>query len=136
MYAPEDIFNLLAGDEYVPVPNYRDLTPEEEINFRDRGLNRVTDVCIPESVMIDLENIMLGLWRSAMENEESLLPYEYVYRAIDSIMSSIPCERLEQNVKNSWVVAAWEHRGDGTKAMRHIEPLEFENVKLTQRSYK
>jgi hypothetical protein len=29
------------------VPNYRDLTPEQEWDL-ERGLNRVTDTCIPE----------------------------------------------------------------------------------------
>jgi len=33
-------------------------------------------------------------------------------------------------------VAAWEYRGDGTDPVLHKEPLVFENVKLTQRSYK
>jgi succinate dehydrogenase / fumarate reductase, flavoprotein subunit len=33
-------------------------------------------------------------------------------------------------------VAAWEYTGDGTAPTFHKEPLVFENVKLTQRSYK
>jgi len=33
-------------------------------------------------------------------------------------------------------VAAWEFQGDETDPAFHKEPLEFENVKLTQRSYK
>jgi succinate dehydrogenase / fumarate reductase flavoprotein subunit len=33
-------------------------------------------------------------------------------------------------------VAAWEFKGDDQKPERHIEELKFENVKLTQRSYK
>jgi succinate dehydrogenase / fumarate reductase flavoprotein subunit len=33
-------------------------------------------------------------------------------------------------------VSAWEHRGDDAEPVQHREPLEFENVKLTQRSYK
>jgi len=33
-------------------------------------------------------------------------------------------------------VSAWEHKGDGQEPELHKEPLEFENVKLTQRSYK
>jgi succinate dehydrogenase / fumarate reductase flavoprotein subunit len=33
-------------------------------------------------------------------------------------------------------VAAWEYQGDGVTPLRHIEELKFENVKLTQRSYK
>ncbi len=33
-------------------------------------------------------------------------------------------------------VAAWEFTGEGNKPIRHIEPLVFENVQLTIRSYK
>jgi succinate dehydrogenase / fumarate reductase flavoprotein subunit len=33
-------------------------------------------------------------------------------------------------------VAAWEYKGKDTAEERHIEPLTFENVKLSQRSYK
>ena len=33
-------------------------------------------------------------------------------------------------------VAAWEWNGEGTPQTRHREELEFENVELTQRSYK
>jgi len=33
-------------------------------------------------------------------------------------------------------VAAWEYQGEGTPPTRHVEPLVFENVELTQRSYK
>jgi succinate dehydrogenase / fumarate reductase flavoprotein subunit len=33
-------------------------------------------------------------------------------------------------------VAAWEYGGDGRKPIRHTEPLAFEYVPLTQRSYK
>ncbi len=33
-------------------------------------------------------------------------------------------------------VAAWQYNGSNTKPTRNVEPLEFENVKLAQRSYK
>jgi succinate dehydrogenase / fumarate reductase flavoprotein subunit len=33
-------------------------------------------------------------------------------------------------------VAAWEWKGPGMEPVRHVEPLAFENVHLTQRSYK
>jgi succinate dehydrogenase / fumarate reductase flavoprotein subunit len=32
--------------------------------------------------------------------------------------------------------AVWEYKGDGVTPERHIEPMEFENVKLATRSYK
>src|SRR3990167_6078444 len=43
----EDIFNLVAHDHYKRVPHYRNLTNQEEVALRDKGLNRVTDTCIP-----------------------------------------------------------------------------------------
>jgi succinate dehydrogenase / fumarate reductase flavoprotein subunit len=33
-------------------------------------------------------------------------------------------------------VAAWEYKGDDSPPALHKEPLVFENVKLSQRSYK
>ena len=33
-------------------------------------------------------------------------------------------------------VAAWEYQGPDKKPVRHVEPLEFENVHLATRSYK
>ena len=33
-------------------------------------------------------------------------------------------------------VSAWEYQGDDKPAQLHTEPLDFENVKLTTRSYK
>jgi succinate dehydrogenase / fumarate reductase flavoprotein subunit len=33
-------------------------------------------------------------------------------------------------------VAVWEHAGDGKPAVRNVEPLVFEHVKLATRSYK
>jgi succinate dehydrogenase / fumarate reductase flavoprotein subunit len=33
-------------------------------------------------------------------------------------------------------VAAWEYQGEGKKPALNIEPLAFESVHLTQRSYK
>lgn len=41
-----------------------------------------------------------------------------------------------RNDDNFSYVAAWEYRGNGAAPVLHKEPLEFENVKLTQRSYK
>lgn len=44
----EDVFNLCANKLYKRVPNYRQLSPEEETKLYNTGFNRVTDTCIPE----------------------------------------------------------------------------------------
>ena len=45
----EDLFNLVAHDHYVRIPNYRDLSPADEKALERAGRNRVTDTCIPEA---------------------------------------------------------------------------------------
>ena len=40
----EDIFNLVAHDHYKRVPGYRNLTNEEEVELREGGWNRVTEI--------------------------------------------------------------------------------------------
>lgn len=42
----------------------------------------------------------------------------------------------KRNDKDFAHVAAWEYQGVGNKPVRHVEPLEFENVSLSVRSYK
>jgi deoxyhypusine synthase len=48
----EDVFNLVAHDHYERIPNYRDLTKEDEQRLLEKHLNRVTDTCIPEEEAI------------------------------------------------------------------------------------
>lgn len=47
-----------------------------------------------------------------------------------------PDGEAERNDEKFCHVASWEYRGMEETPTRHIEPLTFENVKLTQRSYK
>ena len=44
----EDVFRLVALDHYETVPDWRNLSSADEAALLARGLNRVTDVCIPE----------------------------------------------------------------------------------------
>ena len=39
----EDVMNLVAHSHYKRVPNYRDLTPQDEWNLLENHFNRVTD---------------------------------------------------------------------------------------------
>src|SRR5690242_15031626 len=62
----EDVFNLVAHDHYKRVPNYRNLTAEEEVELREGGHNRVTDTCIPEEeAMRRIERKVLTFWQKA-----------------------------------------------------------------------
>lgn len=75
-----------------------------------------------------LEFAEIILW-DALERKESCGAHfreEYQY----------PDGEAKRDDENFAHVAAWEFTGVGNKPNRHIEPLEFENVKLAVRSYK
>jgi len=62
----EDIFNLVAHTHYERIPGYRSLTAEQEMALRKRGMNRVTDTCIPEEEAIrKIEAAVIELWQKA-----------------------------------------------------------------------
>jgi deoxyhypusine synthase len=102
----EDVFNLVAHDHYERVPNYRDLTPEDEASLLDRHLNRVTDTCIPEmEAMRRIEQVVLDEWIRADKAGERFFPHEFLYR----ILLNKSLERSYQiDPKDSWMIAAAE----------------------------
>lgn len=100
----EDVFNLVAHDSYVRLPNYRDLTPEDEVNLLKQGLNRVTDTCIPEeAAMRRVEAEVLKSWQAAEQSGKALTPAEHLYRILQSGALE---QHYEIDVKNSWMLAA------------------------------
>ncbi len=99
----EDLFNLFANQEYAMAPHYRELRAEDELELRNGGFNRVTDTCIPESVMRHTDTILTELWKDADARAESKFPWEFVYDLLDHA-------DLEQHfqipAEHSWVIAA------------------------------
>ncbi len=100
----EDLFNLIAHNQYVRLPDYRDLTPEAEQNLRERKLNRVTDTCIPEDeAMRRIERALADEWIKADRDNENRFPHEFMYRILQS---EVLREYYEIDPKDSWLVAA------------------------------
>jgi len=101
----EDLFNLFAHDEYEVIQDWRALSIEDEVELRDRGFNRVTDTCIPESVMRHMERRLIKIWGDAAEKGESYFPFEYMYKLLDD--PELP-QHFQVPAKHSWVLAAKE----------------------------
>ncbi len=102
----EDVFNLVAHNSYTRVPNYRELRPEDEKALLDKGLNRVTDTCIPEhEAMRKIEKKMLALWQKAQQKGERYFPHEYFYQLLRT--KELEPE-YEIDPKHSWQLAAAE----------------------------
>jgi len=102
----EDLFNLVAHEHYVRIPNYRDLTPADEEQLLERHLNRVTDTCIPEEEAIRrIEHAVLEEWLAASRSSQSYFPHEFLYRVI---RSGALKGSYQIDPAGSWLVAACE----------------------------
>jgi deoxyhypusine synthase len=102
----EDIMNLVAHSRYKRIPEYRDLSPLQERELLDRGLNRVTDTCIPEEEAFRrLQKHIYAIWKEANKNGERYFPHEYMYKML---LSGVLEQYYEIDPKNSWMLAAAE----------------------------
>ena len=103
----EDVFNLVAHKHYKRVPHYRELSAKDEVALLEKGLNRVTDTCIPEEeAMRRIEKQILKLWKRADEKGERYFPYEFMYQLINEGMLK---EFYQIDPKDSWLIAACEN---------------------------
>jgi deoxyhypusine synthase len=102
----EDIMNLVAHSHYKRVPNYRDLSPQDEWDLLENHYNRVTDTCIPEEEAFRrLQKHIYKIWKDADTSGERFFPHEFMYK----ILNSGELERYyEIDPKNSWMLAAAE----------------------------
>ena len=102
----EDIFNLVAHSSYERIPDWRALSAEEEQALADRGLNRVTDTCIPEEkAMRKIERAVARLWVEADQAGERAFPHDFLYRLLRS--GELEPE-YEIDPSHSWLLAAAE----------------------------
>src|SRR4051812_26118347 len=102
----EDVFNLVAHDHYKRIPNYRDLSPQDEWKLFEEGFNRVTNTCIPEEEnMQRIEQKLITLWKKSQTTGERYLPHEYFYQLL---LSGELKESYQIDPKDSWMLAAAE----------------------------
>ncbi len=101
----EDVFNLVANNEYKFVPNYRDLSPEDETKLLEEGFNRVTDTCIPETVMRHIEDNFMNVCKELADSGESMFPFEVFFRLFETKVLE---PHFQIPPEHSWMLAAYE----------------------------
>ena len=102
----EDIMNLVAHSHYKRVPNYRDLSPQDEWDLLENHYNRVTDTCIPEEEAFRrLQKHIHKLWKEADDKGDRYFPHEFMYKML---LSGVLEQYYEIEPKNSWMLAAAE----------------------------
>lgn len=106
----EDAMNLVAHSKYKRIPNYRDLTPQQEWDLLENHYNRVTDTCIPEEEAFRrLQKHLYAQWVKAEQSGQSFLPHEYLYKII---LAGELEQYYEIDPKDSWLVAAAQKLAD------------------------
>ena len=97
----EDLFSLVSRSDYEDITNWRQQTGNDDASLAKRGMNRVTDVAIPEKTIIKIGAKIIELWEEAEAVGDSRFPHEYFY---DLILHS----NLEysSSPEESWLVAA------------------------------
>jgi len=102
----EDVFNLVAHNHYKRIPNYRDLSPQDEKDLLDKHYNRVTDTCIPEAeAMRAIEKHLYREWKAADLAGDSFFPHQYFYKILlDGSLEN----NYQIDPKDSWMLAAAE----------------------------
>jgi deoxyhypusine synthase len=137
----EDVYNLVAHDAYRRIPDWRNLTPQREKELESRGLNRVTDTCIPEDEAFRaIERHVLELWQEADARGERRLPHEFVYRLVRDRLG--PAD-FQIDPAGSWVLAAaerdlplfvpgWEDSTLGNIFVAHVLAGELSGTQLVR----
>ena len=98
----EDLFRLVASSSYERVQDWRDWSAESDASLAERGMNRVTDVAIPEEEAIRyIEKPLLQLWKDAEAAGDRRFPHEYLY---DLLLHGEL--ELDSDPKDSWLMAA------------------------------
>ena len=100
----EDLFRLVALNHYEAIPDWRDLSAQDEAELLARGMNRVTDVCIPEEEAFRrVEHHLFKRWKGAEVDGTRHLPHEYLYGLLNDGALD---ECFEADPDSSWLLAA------------------------------
>tara|TARA_B100001113_G_scaffold225325_1_gene185015 strand:- start:433 stop:1386 length:954 start_codon:yes stop_codon:yes gene_type:complete len=98
----EDLFRLVAVSNYEKITDWRGMTSEDDAELATRGLNRITDVAIPEEEAIRyIEKPLLQLWKDAEAAGDCRFPHEYLY---DLLLHSDL--EFDGDPADSWLMAA------------------------------
>jgi deoxyhypusine synthase len=102
----EDVFNLVAHEHYIRIPNWRSLTEEDDNKLLLKHMNRVTDTCIPEEEAIRrIEKSIIKRWENSTAQGKSYFPHEYFYQML---LEGDLKQYYQIDPKNSWLMAAAE----------------------------
>jgi len=96
----EDVFNLIGLNDAKIIPNYKDLTPEDDEELNKKKHNRVTDGTISAETMKKVENLIIEKWEIS---EERKFPFEFLG---ELLLDGRFEEYYQTDPNESWLLAA------------------------------
>ena len=98
----EELFRLVAASSYERVDDWRDMTADSDAKLAERGMNRITDVAIPEEEAIRyIEKPLFQLWKDAEAAGDARFPHEYIYDLL--LHGNL---EFDSEPNDSWLMAA------------------------------
>ena len=101
----EEVYNMFAHKEYVRKSDYQDISAVQETELRDRGLNRITDTCIPESIMLRIEGALVESWSAAARGRKPRFAWNFIS---DLLGRPEFADSLQVSPEHCWALAAKE----------------------------
>jgi deoxyhypusine synthase len=104
----ESMYRYVANSNYAYIPDYMELTPQQENELREAGLRRITDTFLPEDesvreILPELEK----LWRKAEHEGKSYLWHEFFFQLFEqNLIEKDP----SANEDNCWLYEAWKYK--------------------------
>lgn len=100
----ESLYRLLSPDDYAYIPDYIELTREEEKELDHAGLRRITDTFLPEEETVrKVLDMFMDSWREAKRTGTPKLWHEYFYELFEHNLISFDPAHAE----NCWLYQAW-----------------------------
>lgn len=104
----ESLYRALANEAYGNIPDYQELTRNQEQEFDDVGLRRITDTFLPEGETVRvILPLFEKMWRAAHRGKERRLWHEYFFDLFTWKM--ITPEQMT-NPRDCWLYQAWLHK--------------------------
>jgi deoxyhypusine synthase len=103
----ESLYRLVANRHYAYIPDYQELTREEEKELDDAGLRRITDTFLPEdeSVRLILRK-MEKLWREAELKRAPKFWHQFFFDLFERRLIKFD---PTANPRDCWLYQAWKY---------------------------
>ncbi len=102
----ESLYRLISHEDYAYIPNYEQLTRQQEKELDNAGFRRITDTFLPEEESVrKVLPVLEQLWWEAESTGKYLFWHEYFWQLFERNLITFK----EEDALNCWLYQAWKH---------------------------